>query len=695
MGGGKSLIASFLVSASAMAQNPLQVQMVPQFYAGGYNISCFGGNNGRINTQVTGGVPPYSYQWSHGATSANVQNLTANTVKTNAWEASPNIDYNIYSTISFKGSLATDSVNIYYGCGNDLKLRKPIILSDGFDPGDERGFIQIFDLISQNNMLNKLRAEGFDIVVLDYLDGAGYIQRNAMIMVELIKSLNEELVLNNSTAQLSIIGPSMGGLIARYALTYMEKNNMNHNTNLFLSFDSPHLGANIPLGVQHSFKFFAEKANSNGAIEALEKINSIAAQQLLLYHHTSFENVNAYRTELLNDEYFTFPIKTRNIAISNGSKNNQKLFNPNVQLIFYSYNASFFQGIIKNIIYAVPDETQGERTIFIGRCPQQVINLYFLQIPHNFSNQTIRVNSTLPLDGLSGGTLETLKDIADSDTDGRGDIVAIHNAHCFIPTISAFSFYQETIDADISNLYSLYFHDNSITPFKSIFANNNNDIHVLIEDPFVLISSDNDYVTWIREEFSPSKKYIQNQIIETNSLFESRDFIVSGENVDPVIGRTLIGDAVFLNDSKSILKAANEINLKPGTHFHFGSESHLFIEDFGCPQVLRISNLNENAFTTINNNDDIFLSGDKNRIHFSNIYPNPSSGIFNISSEFESFSDVLESIEVYNSSGNLVLSSHGTSNLNIDLSNQNDGIYFVRLKINGTYFNHKVVKLGQ
>ena len=272
-----------------MAQNPLQVQMVPQFYGGGYNISCFGGNNGRINTQVTGGVPPYTYQWSHGATSANVQNLTANTVKTNAWEASPNIDYNIYSTIPFKGSLATASVNIYYGCGNDLKLRKPIILSDGFDPGDERGFIQIFDLISQNNMLNKLRAEGFDIVVLDYLDGAGYIQRNAMIMVELIKSLNEELVLNNSTAQLSIIGPSMGGLIARYALTYMEKNNMNHNTNLFLSFDSPHLGANIPLGVQHSFKFFAEKANSNGATEALEKINSIAAQQLLLYHHTSFD----------------------------------------------------------------------------------------------------------------------------------------------------------------------------------------------------------------------------------------------------------------------------------------------------------------------------------------------------------------------------------------------------------------------
>lgn len=87
---GKSLIASLLISASSMAQSPLQVQMVPQFYAGGYNISCFGGNNGRINTQVTGGIPPYTYQWSHGATSANVQNLTANTYTVTVTDANAN-----------------------------------------------------------------------------------------------------------------------------------------------------------------------------------------------------------------------------------------------------------------------------------------------------------------------------------------------------------------------------------------------------------------------------------------------------------------------------------------------------------------------------------------------------------------------------------------------------------------------------
>lgn len=76
-GGGKALIASLLISVNAMAQNPLQVQIVPHFYAGGYNISCFGGSNGKISTQVTGGIAPYSFNWNHGPTSQNLQNLTA------------------------------------------------------------------------------------------------------------------------------------------------------------------------------------------------------------------------------------------------------------------------------------------------------------------------------------------------------------------------------------------------------------------------------------------------------------------------------------------------------------------------------------------------------------------------------------------------------------------------------------------
>jgi gliding motility-associated-like protein len=40
-------------------------------------VSCFGGNNGDINLSVNGGTAPYSYNWSNGATTQNISNLTA------------------------------------------------------------------------------------------------------------------------------------------------------------------------------------------------------------------------------------------------------------------------------------------------------------------------------------------------------------------------------------------------------------------------------------------------------------------------------------------------------------------------------------------------------------------------------------------------------------------------------------------
>ncbi len=43
------------------------------------NVSCFGSNNGAIVLSVTGGVAPYSYQWSNGSTGPVLQNIPAGT----------------------------------------------------------------------------------------------------------------------------------------------------------------------------------------------------------------------------------------------------------------------------------------------------------------------------------------------------------------------------------------------------------------------------------------------------------------------------------------------------------------------------------------------------------------------------------------------------------------------------------------
>ena len=106
-------------------------------------------------------------------------------------------------------------------------------------------------------MADILRLEGYDIVILNapvyttdgkLIDGgADYIQRNALVLVELINFLNAEKV---GDEELVVLGPSMGGLIARYGLSYMEQNSIEHETRLYISFDSPHRGANIPCVAQ-------------------------------------------------------------------------------------------------------------------------------------------------------------------------------------------------------------------------------------------------------------------------------------------------------------------------------------------------------------------------------------------------------------------------------------------------------------
>lgn len=241
-------------------------------------------------------------------------------------------------------------------------LDKPIIVVDGFDPGDTRDIPGIYNLLNYvdpingpQNLADFVRGEGFDVIILNApqyvsngtpIDGGGdYIERNAMVLVELIETINNQKV---GSEELVIIGPSMGGLISRYALNFMENNNLDHQTRLWLSFDSPHLGANVPLGFQHQFNFLAFGLNLGGIfgnqnvvelqplVEDLLKSN--AARQLLVDHFESHlasgSNVN-FDPALLNPDPHPFrdifvnningltasgyPENTRNVTIINGS----------------------------------------------------------------------------------------------------------------------------------------------------------------------------------------------------------------------------------------------------------------------------------------------------------------------------------------------------------------------------------------
>ena len=271
----------------------------------------------------------------------------------------------ITATIGYQGY---DESQEYFGEGNyeifldniDGVLDKPIIMIDGFDPGDGRDISMLYSSLDfgGDNLADILRDEGYDFIALnaplyntdgkDIDGGADYVQRNAMVLVELINFINNEKV---GSEELVIIGPSMGGLIARYGLSYMEANSLTHETRLYISFDSPHLGANIPISFQYLINYFAKELDNEQAQEVVDNVlNSPAAKEMLLDHYlghllpgSNFEQDpslllpigapnfrDAFQTEL-ND--LGFPVNVRNVSIINGSGQGTTIGSPGMEMI--------------------------------------------------------------------------------------------------------------------------------------------------------------------------------------------------------------------------------------------------------------------------------------------------------------------------------------------------------------------------
>jgi Putative serine esterase (DUF676) len=441
----------------------------------------------------------------------------------------------------FKGETGTGAAYILYGCGNKKKLRKPIIVSDPFDPENSRHFYGIYDTLNKHGFIERMIKDGYDFVILDYDGGADYIQKNAFVLISLIKMVNEQLDTNKSNAQLVVVGASMAGLISKYALSYMEQNNINHNTRLYVSFDSPHLGANIPLGAQHWIRFFAEDGDSGEAKDGKKALDTRAAQQMLVYHYSSFQS-NPLRIELLNDPYLKLPSHCRNIAISNGAGNsNSMFFNPGEQII--EYDKDIFVAKVLGNAWAVPNGGP------------QVIGSFFLSKAFVFSSSEIVIaNNTLPYDGAAGGAGNVLQTIANGNPP-IGDIKTNHNNHCFIPTVSALALNAPINNFNVSTLPNYpYINNKSITPFDAIYAPSSNEQHVLVTPT---------NIEWLMNEIGNSNMFLQNNTISTPTDFESRNTIRVGENVTNSI---LQGRFVIQNTSGIVrITGGKLVRLEKGT----------------------------------------------------------------------------------------------------------------------------------
>ncbi|MBD0287123.1 MAG: T9SS type A sorting domain-containing protein, partial [Flavisolibacter sp.] len=353
-----------------------------------------------------------------------IENSINTVVRTQA-PVQPGASYWISSTIPFKGydeSVAyhgKNKVSIYSrGSGNTLKpIMKPIIVVDGFDPSDVRDAQKIyqeeFQYINEKNQsanfADEIRADGFDLVIVDHpaynkdirtindptntlayppdwINGGGdYIQRNAMVLIALIQKVNAELKANGSNEQIIVVGPSMGGEITRYALRYMELHKMTHNCKLWVSFDSPHQGAHVPLGLQYLVEGFSNV--SDAAKTSLDvQINCPAAKQMLVHHYLSGQELPAGAPNF-KDRYYQevdnlgWPEQCRKIAMISGSDKglpvqpgapSMKAIAVELKLRKVTRLLLGLLGladpvILKGNVYLAPDQQQGRGKVFEGR----------------------------------------------------------------------------------------------------------------------------------------------------------------------------------------------------------------------------------------------------------------------------------------------------------------------------------------
>jgi hypothetical protein len=383
------------------------------------------------------------------------------------------------------------------------ELQKPIIMVDGYDPTNERKIDIIYDNylkynIQGDNLGDDLRELGYDIIILNFPiigsdevqnqtevraydesnqflnyvnrdgrdGGADYIQRNAMLLVKLIQQVNDSLHNNNSQEEIVIVGPSMGGLISRYALAYMEKEDenevpeMEHNTRLWISFDSPHLGANIPIGNQQTLSNFGAYYGMQMALDVYnQQITTYAGRQLLIeqlelltvpifgyeVYLPMLNNSHPYRINFLEELLSNgvegsngFPISTRNVSLINGSGSGTNS---------YTIGGKYMElEAFKNIIKAVTLENRylnSYNTVSQTHYSKVKPEWYSsITITNNVTNQNPRGSMDIVPGGLFGSNLAIKNDadiaLVNEGLDTHWGIVVPN--HTFTPTISSLSF---------------------------------------------------------------------------------------------------------------------------------------------------------------------------------------------------------------------------------------------------------------
>ena len=217
-------------------------------------------------------------------------------------------EYNVY-VIPKSQKLYKDNMcnTIRMWESSDPLYGAPLLLSEGFDAYNTKP--QQYYRKAGDELIECLLSNGINVYIINYSLNSQDIRNNAAVYASAIKYISS---LNNYKKVIAA-GISMGGVIARYAVTKQESEGHPLNVSKLLTMDSPHQGAIVSRELQ-DFK----KEKTGNDLFASHFSDNPAAKQLLIYNafdphavvHNNF--YNEYNS--LNGN--GLPHLTENIAVS-------------------------------------------------------------------------------------------------------------------------------------------------------------------------------------------------------------------------------------------------------------------------------------------------------------------------------------------------------------------------------------------
>lgn len=302
----------------------------------------------------------------------------------------------------------------------------------------------------------------------------------------------------------------------------MEKNNIPHNTKLWVSLDSPHLGANIPIAAQENLYFFGYKGRKDDAkVKFDENFRSPAARQMLIeqldnIHETapypttlwgnnlpSGQNNNtAFRQQFQNNLNLNgiassngYPQNLRKIAIINGTTTGTSTNSAGQRFLelaaftIFKYGQIFGTPIQTKIKVATIEDNFLSNTGSYGQTFSGKVTIKRvggIEVQSGTVNRTNN-NPRGTMDIVQGGTYNTqgiIKDeftlVLNSEVDSQEWRKYVPH-HAFIPSVSSLAFKNPNFNWENSiNRNLVCDPNNKEIHFDSYFAPSNNEKHVLV-----------------------------------------------------------------------------------------------------------------------------------------------------------------------------------------------------------------------